>query len=153
MFNTPLGRKLYENMTTVGYYIMSGKASMYNDVIDMTNDFIKLNDGNIYFKKNMTMEEIEKLILYINDGTDYRFDIKVKTKSPFKTYIIALFTQHNIGFDDITNTSMIDVKINELENNFGIWNDANYDRITIVINTGLQDKSVLNIDVNLEDCK
>lgn len=149
MFNTPLGRKLYENMASLGYHIMSGKASMYSNVNYMVDDFIDLNDGNVYFKKRMSKSEIEKLILYINDGTDYRIDIKLNPESPVKSYITTFLNQEHIGFDDIENISIRNVKINELKNIVGIWNDTQYDKLTMVINTGLKDKSVLNIDVVL----
>ena len=79
MFNTPLGKKLYENVMSLGYHVMTGKAALYSNVASMVEDFIENNDGNIYLSKKISMCDLEKLILYINDYTDYRFDMKISS--------------------------------------------------------------------------
>lgn len=58
MFNTPLGKKLYENMLSLGYHMMTGKAALYTNVVAMVTDFIERKDGKIYFSKKMTYDDL-----------------------------------------------------------------------------------------------
>lgn len=146
MFNTPLGKKLYENMMGLGYHIMTGKAALYTNVVAMVEEFIEKDNGNVYLSKSMTMADIEKLILYINDGTDYRFDMKSATTTK-SGEIVQLLYKHEIKHDIFDPSKPKDIKLSECTNQFGIWNDNHYDKITFVINTGMKGKSVLHIDV------
>jgi len=146
MFNTPLGKKLYENVMGLGYHIMTGKAALYSNVVAMVEDFIEKDNGNIYLSKSMTMADIEKLILYINDGTSYRFDMK-SAATIKRGEIMKVMNENNIKFDVFDPFKPKDIKLNECTNQFGFWTDNHYDKITFVINSGIKGKSVLHIDV------
>lgn len=150
MFNTPLGKKLFENMLNLSQHVMTGKAAMYTDVVKMINDFIKRNDGATYFTKKMSYDDLEKIILYIHDNTDYRMDIKLSGQSLEKMHIIEIFNEYDIKFEEFHIKELKNINMNDRKSQFALWNDILYSKLTIVINTGIKENTILNMDVILK---
>lgn len=149
MFNTPLGKQLYENMLSLGQNIMTGKAAMYNDPIKMMNDFIDRKDGIVYFTKTLSLDDIKKIMQYVHEYTQYRIDFKLNGDSAINDQLKDLFDECEFKYDQFESSKTKNIKINERINKFAIWSDSHFTKFLMVINTGDKSKSVLNMTVEL----
>lgn len=149
MYNTPLGKKLFDNVMSIGYNIMSAKAKMYRTDVAMIEDFIKRYDSNLYFKKSMNLNDLCSLVVYINDYTDYRIDLKTGDETLLETVKCHI---NDIGYDSFNShakqTDNIEI-IKNTKNKIGLWHESHYEKNTIVINTGVVGDAVLNIDLDI----